>query len=218
MININDEKQTLDTYHSLNKSLVNASIFGKLNNSDVYILNLIYKLLTKCEDSLTESQINNLIILYHDIYYKSNTICKTYPKINIKNKSTISQFQNSSTFTNTSQTIYYINYWKETDFNLSFEDLKILVENSVYPESKFKNTFENFNNGLNLNLNTIGKICIYIPNTELSEIYKIFDILNNDITDMFDSYFDYNNQYKIYMSKNIYASSSIFLKIKKQEQ
>jgi hypothetical protein len=217
MLRNNQKEHTLTTYGSLNKSFNNAIVFGKLNSTDIYVLDAMYKLLTRCKESLTTSEIDMLTLLYNDLFYKSMDICKTYPKITISNQSKTSKFQNSSISTNTTPSINYISYWKETDLTIDFEELKVLVQDSNYLTPKSKNTFSNFSKGLNLIFNNFGRICFYLPDNDSFERFKIYDILNNDITEMFDVYSDYDNRYKVIMSKNIYAYGDIYIKIIKQE-
>ena len=70
--------------------------------------------------------------------------------------------------------------------------------------------------GKNVTYSTVGRVGFVINNSNTNP-YRIFDILNNDITDtMFDT--SYNNVTKTfyYVSKEYYVPSSLYFKFIKQ--
>ena len=211
MIRNNDKQHFSSVYCSLNKSFVNAKIFGKLITSEIYILDSIYKLLTKCNDSLTEENKKKLSLLYNHVFYNYSNICKSYDilKVNSKFK------QNSSLGSNTTPSFKYINYWQETDYDTTFEDVKVLVQDPTYPESKSHDTYNNFEIGKVISYTNIGRICFVLKETLPSDEYSIYDILDNNITSSFSRHYDITNKYILFVSNNIYSYGDILFKIKK---
>lgn len=215
MIRNNDKQHLLTTICSLNKSIFNAKLKGSLISSEIYILNSIYNLLTKCSNSLTEDNKNKLSLLYNHVFYNYSNICKTYDINSSLTKSTPIFTQNNSSSTSNVPSFKYINYWQEQNYDTTFENIKILVEDPLYPESKPHATYEVFEAGLLIPYNNIGRICFVLKDTVYNENYAIYDILNNDITPSFYRYYDEVNKYILFVSTNIYSYGDITLKIKK---
>lgn len=204
----NTEKQHLKSIIcSLNKSFIQATIHGKLKSSQIYMLNTIYNLLTKCENSMSTNNINKLSLLYNNVFYSCPQICKEYV---VKSTSTFTQ--NNSDNTLTSKT--FIHYWQETDYFTTFEDIKTLIENPIYYGLKPHDSYNVFNIGKTISYTNIGKTCFLLKNTLLLNEYSIYDILDNDVTESFLKHYDTINSNTLFVSKNIYAHGNILFKIK----
>lgn len=215
MIRNNNEQHILTTICSLKKSLLNAKLKGKLLSSEIYVLNIIYNLLLNCENSLGEDNKKKLSALYNYIFYNYSNICKRYDISSSLNKSTPIFKQNSSTITSTIPSSKYINYWQEVSYNTTFEDVKVLASNPAYPQSKLKATYDNFILGITISYTNIGRICFVLEDTVVTDDYRIYDILKNDVTSIFDIFYDEVNKYHIFVSKNIYSYGDIFFTINK---
>jgi len=215
MIRNNDKQHVLTTICSLNKSILNAKLKGKLISSEIYVLTSIYNLLTKCTDSLTEIDKNKLSLLYNHIFYNYSNICKRYDINSSLNKSTPVFRQNNVSTSSTVPSFKYINYWQEIDYSTTFEDVKTLVLDPSYPESKFHDSYGNFENGITITYSNIGRICFVLKDTLYTENYAIYDILDNNISDSFSRHYDTTNNYILFVSNNIYSYGDMFIKIKK---
>lgn len=215
MIRNNNKQHVLTTICSLNKSLFNAKLKGKLISSEIYILNIIYNMLVKCETSLTKDNIKQLSLLYNHIFYNYSNICKKYDIDSSLNKSTPIFKQNNTINTNTSPSFKYINYWQESNTATTFEDIKILVSNPTYPESKPHDSYSNFEIGKTITYSNIGRICFVLRDTLPSDEYSLYDILDNNITSSFSRYYDTTNKYILFVSNSIYSYGDILFKIKK---
>ena len=75
MTEINDKNHISILLSSLNKSYKQAKLKGKLNSIELYIFNIIFKLLNNQYLVLTTEERKCLISLYEKMYINSKNIC-----------------------------------------------------------------------------------------------------------------------------------------------
>jgi len=127
MFEINELNHVPVVISSLDKIYNKAKVNGKLNSINLYIFDIIFKLLNSENLTLTDAQIQKLKTFYSNIYFNSQDICKTKGfspyTLPVKNKF----FQAESTDCNTYPKFENIYYWQEEDLNTI---LSQLVSNS----------------------------------------------------------------------------------------
>lgn len=215
MLEINEQNNTAVLISSLDRIFNQGKLKGKLNSIDLYILNLTHDLINNCCIELTHDQRKALMDLYRKIYFNSEEICHVtnVQKYQIQPEITFTQAE--TTDCNQYPKINKIFYWQETNYNAVFDDIKLLIDNTGYLNSKQNDTLLSFEIGKNINYNNIGKICFAIIETLSTDNYRIYDILNNDVTHNFDAYYETVNNCRLFVSKNIYSHGEINFKIKK---
>ena len=82
--------------------------------------------------------------------------------------------------------------------------------------NKLFDTYVNFENGINITYNNIGKICFALFSRNGNN-YIIEDVLGNNITSQFDSFSIQSHDILLFASKNIYTNSTINIKIKSND-
>lgn len=82
-----------------------------------------------------------------------------------------------------------------------------LNEKPVLPLSIYENSYENI-------YNKIGVICFAITNTE-NISYSFIDVLQNDVTTIFDTFYFLGSKTKLYVSKNKFSFSQVTYQILK---
>ena len=216
MIRNNDNDHFISVVGSLDKSYLHAKTYGKLNTSEIYILNTIYNILNNFTN-LTASQKNSLSLLYNHIYYNSSNICKTYSinsnLINSKKSFIQNALIKARTIpSNSSSNIIY--YWQEEDLNTTIEDIIPLTYNSSFFTSKSSDTYDNFENiGKTINYSNVGRIGFYATESD-NKSFIVTDILNNDVTNIFDIIYLSDSNATLFVSKNFYSNGNIFFKFK----
>lgn len=103
-------------------------------------------------------------------------------------------------------------YWQLN----SFTDNVVVVQNEIdqaYLDAKPSQNLSVFLSGFTVGYNQIGRICFAIQATTIQE-WEIYDALNNNVTELFDSFYDVDLEAMVYVSKELYTFSSIFFKFK----
>lgn len=215
MLEINEQNNTAVLISSLDRIFNQGKLNGKLNAIDLYILNLTHDLLNNCCIELTNYQRRALMDLYRKIYFNSKEICHVtnIQKYEIQPVITFTQAEIEDC--NVYPMFNKIFYWQEEDYLTLFDDIKILIADTGYFLDKPFSTFEAFNIGVDIDYSEIGRICFALMETQPSDTYKIYDILNNDITHTFDRYYEPINNTILFVSNNIYSHGLMNLKIKK---
>lgn len=110
-----------------------------------------------------------------------------------------------------------IYHWQEEgpDRTINSIIMDYNTSKETYFSSKENNSVEEFNNGLDLTYSSIGRIAFGIVTTDTPN-WKIFDILNNDVTHVFDTYHDLTTNVLFFVSKMMYPHITMNLKIIKQ--
>ncbi len=215
MLEINEQNNTAVLISSLDRIFNQGKLNGKLNAIDLYILNLTHDLLNNCCIELTNDQRRSLMDLYRKIYFNSEEICHVTNVQKYQIQPTITFTQAETIDCNQYPQINKIFYWQESNYNAMFDDIKLLIDNTRYFNQKSFDTFSLFEIGKNIEYSNIGKICFAIIETESTDTFKIYDILNNDVTHAFDTYYETINNCRLFVSKNIYSHGEINFKIKK---
>lgn len=211
---ITNEKQHIaSTIASLTKVYNQSRINGKLNSKDIYIVDLIYKLLNSCETSLNQFQKKTLTLLYNNIRRNSKYICQVenYKTYYINNNNKFIQAESSDCNTLPSQDLIY--YWQEP---LGVIDTVILenIATGTYLDLKTSDLKSSFiDGGKDITYTDIGLICFALNKTKSSFKYKIFDDNDADVTDGFESFYNTNLQTRIFISYNIYSHGIMNFKI-----
>lgn len=216
MMDINEKTHTSVVIGSLDKIYNQSRVTGILHSNDVYILDAIYKLLSGCTTSITHIQRRSLISLYNTILNSSKYTCKSIilnkDKVILKSKFTQAEYTDCNTTTNL-QKIYY---WQEPNITIIEKDIINNVSINGYLQTKSFDTIPNFEIGKTISYTSIGLISFAITNSLETDNYRLYDILNNDITDGFNRTY-LNNKTILFVSNNIYSHSNMFIKLKKLE-
>lgn len=209
MINIKEKVHISTTVTSLDNILRKSEIYGELKIDDLYILTTIYSLLnTMCLD-LNNKQRKNLISYYNKFAFRSKDICTNIMldafEQPMKSKFSSKHVDESEIYKNLS-----VNYWK-AEFTQTADEVEDLITKS-FLESKPLASREMMNTGIDLYLNGIGRICLFV-NTLNSTNVVIKDILNNDVTDSFEISYNSDLNGVLIISKEMYTSEPMNLKI-----
>ena len=106
-----------------------------------------------------------------------------------------------------------IYYWQEESYLTTIEDIQPLTYNEEYFTDKLFDTYDNFENiGKTINYENIGRICFYATESN-DQQFIITDILNNDVTDIFDIVYLSDSNNTLFVSKDFYTPSDIYFKI-----
>jgi len=216
MIDINEKTHTSVVIGSLDKIYNQSRVTGVLHSNDVYILDAIYKLLSGCSTSITHIQRRSLISLYNTILNTSKYTCKSIilnqDKVILKSKFTQAEYTDCNTIGNL-QKIYY---WQEPNIDILLDDIISNVSVNGYLQTKSFDTIPVFEIGKTISYINIGLISFAITNSLETDNYRLYDIMNNDVTDGFTrTYLD--NKTILFVSNNIYSYSDMFIKITKSE-
>lgn len=214
MIDINEKTHTSVVIGSLDKIYNQSRVTGVLHSNDVYILDSIYKLLSGCTTSITHTQRRSLISLYNTILNSSKYTCKSIilnqDKVILKSKFTQAEYTDCNTTANL-QKVYY---WQEPNIDILLDDIINNVSVNGYLQSKLFDTIPVFEIGKTISYTSIGLISFAITNSLETDNYRLYDIMNNDVTNGFTrTYLD--NKTILFVSNNIYTNSDMFIKLKK---
>lgn len=212
MIDINDKTHTAIVIGSIDKIYKQSKVTGILYSNDIYILDSIYKLLSGCSTSITHMQRRSLMTLYNTILNTSKYTCKSIilDQVTLKSKFTQAEYDDCNVIAN-SQKIYY---WQELNTTVVKSTILTNVNEIGYIQTKTSDTIGAFNKGKTISYTNIGLISFAITNTSATDNYRIYDILNNDVTESFTR--DYlTNKIVLFVSKNIYSYGELFIKITK---
>ena len=215
MIEINELNNTSVLLSSLEKIYNQGRLTGKLKSIDLYILNMIFKLLNGCCLELTHPQRRQLMDLYRQIYLTSDIICPTsiIKSYEVTKKNIF--FQAETEDCNQYPIADKIYYWQEENLSTTIENILLLIDNQGYFLNKLYDTKESFYIGKNINYIEIGKICFAITEAKDTDTYKIYDSLNNDVTHTFDRVFVPSIKTILFVSQNTYSHGTMFFKFKK---
>lgn len=214
MENINEKSHFTTVIKSLNNNYKYAKINGKINNKELYYLNLIYNILFVYNLDLNIKEKNKFKNIYTKLINSSKNICKA--NYNLIFKNTIKNFTQSET--DDCDSVPEINnnkiyYWQENSFVTNDQDIVDLLSFD-FLETKSSTSYNSFINGFRINYTNIGKIC-FVDNNSESTNYEILDELGNNITFSFTIINVPELKYTLIISKNIYSFGEIFIKIKK---
>lgn len=219
MQSINNKSHYATLIGSLNKEYLNAKLGKTLKPNNLYILDIVYNLLNLSYLELSKEEIVKLIEIYGNLINYSKNICSSNIKfnceLNTKNvtiQSNEGDCINIPTTTNQGQ----IYYWQETTPLTGVNEIAPLTYNLNYFSSKLSDTYLIFQNiGKTITYQYFGKICFYATKSD-NQTFIVTDILNNNVTDIFDILYLENSNATLFVSKDAYSISNIFFKIIKQ--
>jgi len=213
---LNEKSHYSTIISSLNKQYKQSKISKSITPNDIYLLNIIYKLLIEDIVELTDNERKQLLNSYRTILYSSKYICysnydcNTY--IKTKDKTIQADKKDCNNIPNVS--INNIYYWQEENLNTTIEDIIFLTYNEGYFSNKLFDTYSNFENiGKTIEYTNIGRIAFYATESN-NQSFIITDILNNDVTDIFDIIYLSDSNATLFVSKNFYSYGNIFFKFK----
>lgn len=215
MQQINEKSHYSTIISSLNKEYKKTKIGKTITPNDIYLLNVVYNFLYNTDLDLSDIELEKLLKIYNTILHTSNIICNNnYQEIyQMSKKDIFIQAEKDDCNTVPVQpTVTKIYYWQEESYITTINDIMLLVDNEGYFTDKLSDTYSNFKNiGKTINYENVGRICFYA--TE-SNNYKfvITDILNNDVTDIFDIVYLPDLNDTLFVSKDFYTPSDIFFK------
>lgn len=102
-------------------------------------------------------------------------------------------------------------YWQLNNKHQD-QNTVIPIVTPTFLEEQNNELFETFNTGFTIVNPYIGRLNIALMETDFVQ-YKIFDVLNNDVTDEFTAHYFQDTQIMLYTSKNAYSHSNINFKI-----
>lgn len=215
MIYINEKGHTSVMIGSLDKVYKQLRLTGKLKSTDIYILDAIYKLLSGCTTSISNYQRRSLILLYNQVLGSSKYACPAVilpqEQINPKSKFVQAEFLDCNNYPN-SDKVYY---WQESDYNIRNADLLISVLDPLFTNGKLSSTLPVFSNGILISYENVGVIGFLINNTKLSDVYKVYDANNFDVSTGFNITFIPEINSTLIVSTNVYSYGDMMFKIKK---
>lgn len=214
-MNIENINHTSVINSSLNKIYNKALINGKLKSIDLYVLNLLYKILNNTNLTISIEEKNKLIDYYNNLLVGTKDLCNLQFVYQYKINNIDNTYQADFTDCNEFNSFSKIYYWQEDFINNNITNVAsdILLPN--YLNDKLFDTYVNFNNGLSINYNLIGGICFLGTNTLSTDNITIVDYLNNDVTHTFVKTYIPQLKYTLFVSQNIFSQGEIKLKIKK---
>jgi hypothetical protein len=213
MIEITDNNHALVLNASLKKLHDQARLNGKLESQDLYVLNLLFNLIHECNVTISNKQRKQLECLYITLYNNSKYICKvktvTGFQVNLDTKFIVRE--------NTDQNIYpvisKVSYWQEP-IGVDAQEIVDLIATGTYIDTKPAATKEIFESGVDVTYTDIGLIVFALNCSEETTKYAIYDVLNNDVTNGFQSFYNGDLLTRIFISFNIYSFGTINFKIK----
>lgn len=198
---------------SLNVFFINAKTKGVIRNKELYLLDTMYYLINTC-DVLTDTQRTDMIKLYYKLLNKfSNLLCKnTIKPSNYYTKSHSYTHDENVFTTSTNDKIYY---WQEDSVSRTNTNVVDDVTNTNYLSDKSNDSLLVFSTGKDIDYTSTGRICFAIQDVPLTDNYRIYDILDNDITHAFTKTIVTSKNVILFISNNIYAHGMINFEIRK---
>lgn len=214
MLEISEKSHTSTVIGSIDKNYKKGFLGKPIITKEIYLLDIIYKLLDGCCVALSNSQRRQLLDLYRKLYIKSEQICPSQ-LIEKYQMTVVPKFiQAESTDCNTYPHADKIFYWQEENISTLLADIQPLVDDTNYLDDKSFDTFAVFEAGKEITYSNIGRICFLVmESTTLN--YEIKDIYNNNITDAFNIVLIPAINSTLIVSKNFYSHGNINFKIKK---
>lgn len=215
MQQINEKSHYSTIISSLNKEYKKTRVGKTITPDDIYLLDIVYNLLQGCCLKLSDIEIKKLLKIYNTILHTSKIICNnSYQEVYQMSKKDkfIQAEKTDCNIVPVQPTITKIYYWQEGSYLTTIEDIIQLVDNEGYFTNKLFDTYSNFENiGKTITYEYLGRICFY---AEESNNYKfiVTDVLNNDVTDIFDIIYLPDSNDTLFVSKDFYTPSDIFFK------
>ena len=219
MQQINEKSHYATIISSLNKEYKKTKIGKTISPNDIYLLDIVYNLLQGCCLELSDIEIKKLLKIYNTILHSSRIICNNnYQELyQISKKDKFIQAEKTDCNTIPIQPkVTKIYYWQEQSYLTTITNIIPLLTSTNYFTNKLFDTYSNFENiGKTINYPYLGRICFYATESD-NKNFIITDVLNNDVTDVFDTNYSSTLNNTLFVSKDFYTPSDIFFKFKTQ--
>ena len=219
MQQINEKSHYATLISSLNKEYKKTKTGKSINPIDIYLLDIVYNFLYGTNLALSVIEVKKLLKIYNTILHNSNIICNNnYQEVYQMSKKDVFIQAEKIDCNNTpiKPTISKIYYWQEESYLTTIENIGRFTYNNEYFSDKLYDTYSNFENiGKTINYEFLGRICFYATESNGKQ-FIITDILNNDVTDIFDIEYLSESNNTLFVSKDFYTPSDIFFKFKTQ--
>ena len=217
MRQINEKAHYSTLISSLNKEYKKTKLGKTLTPNDIYLLDIVYNLLQGCCLELSDIEIKKLLQLYNNISFNSKIICNNnYQEVyQMSKKDKFIQAEKDDCNTIPTQPkVTKIYYWQEQSYLTTITDIIPLLTSTNYFTNKLFESYSNFENiGKTINYPYLGRICFYATESD-NKNFIITDVLNNDVTDVFDTNYSSTLNNTLFVSKDFYTPSDIFFKLK----
>jgi len=218
MQQINEKSHNATIISSLNKEYKKTKIGKTIIPNDIYLLDIVYDFLYGTHLVLSDIEIKQLLKIYNTILHSSKVICNN-------NYQEIYQMTKKDKFIQSQKTdannipiqpkVNKIYYWQEQSYLTTISDIIPLLTTTNYFTNKLFDSYINFENiGKTINYPYLGRICFYATESD-NKNFIITDILNNNVTDIFDTNYSSTLNNTLFISKDFYTPSDIFFKFKK---
>lgn len=217
MQQINEKSHYSTLISSLNKEYKKTKLAKTLTPNDIYLLDIVYNLLQGCCLELSDIEIKKLLTVYNNLLFGSKVICnnnyqETY-QMSKKDKFIQAEKKDCNTIPSQPK-INRIYYWQEQSYITTIDNIIPLVGDVGYFANKLYDTYSNFKNiGKTINYEFLGRICFYATESDGKQ-FIITDILNIDVTNIFNIIYLSDSNATLFVSKDFYIPSNIFFKFK----
>ena len=217
MQQINETSHYSTIISSLNKEYRKTKIGKTISPNDIYLLDIIYDFLYGTNLQISDIEIKKLLKMYNIILHSSRIICNNnYQEVyQMTKKDKFIQAEKTDCNTIPIQPkVTKIYYWQEQNYLTTIDDILLQIPNVGYFTNKLFDTYSNFENiGKTINYNYLGRLCFYATESD-NKNFIITDVLNNDVTDVFDTNYSSTLNNTLFVSKDFYTPSDIFFKLK----
>jgi hypothetical protein len=219
MQSTNDKSHYTTLISSLNKEYLNVKLGKTLKPNNLYTLDIVYNLLNLNNLELSKEETRKLTSIYSDLINYAKNICVSNIKFNCElntKKITIQSNEGDCVNIPTTTLEGKIYYWQENTPLIGINEIAPLTYNIGYFDNKASDSYLNFETiGKTIGYGSFGKICFYATKSN-NQPFTIIDILNNNVTDVFDILYLQNSNATLFVSKDPYSVSNMFFKITKQ--
>lgn len=217
MQQINEKSHYSTIISSLNKEYKKTKVGKTITPNDIYLLNIVYNFLYNTDLDLSDVEIKKLLNIYNTILYNSKIICNTnYQEVYQMSKKDIFIQAEKDDCNNTpvQPKVTKIYYWQEESYLTTITNIIPLLTTTNYFTNKLFDTYFNFENiGKTINYPYLGRICFYATESD-NKNFIITDVLNNNVTDIFETNYSSTLNNTLFVSKDFYTPSDIFFKLK----
>lgn len=214
MVEINEQNHVSSLISSIHRSFNLLKIKAEFNFEDIYLNNIIFKLLNNCCLNLNNEERVMLNKMYRDVYFGSDQICESNYIKPYEVNPIVKFEQADSSDCNTYDPFPKIYFWQDDVLTNTITEIEpMCLENNFFIDKEF-DSYENFELGRNINYSKIGKICFCAFNS-MSLNFTIKNVLDVDITDQFRMSIIPQEKAVLIVSKNNMSHGEIKIKIKK---
>lgn len=215
MQQINEKSHYSTIISSLNKEYKKTKIGKTITPNDIYLLNVVYNFLYNTDLDLSDIELEKLLKIYNTLLHTSNILCNNnYQEVYQMSKKDIfiQAMKDDCNTTPIQPKVTKIYYWQEQSYLTTISDIIPLLTTTNYFTNKLFDSYINFENiGKTINYPNLGRICFYATKSD-NKNFIITDVLNNNVTDVFDIMYLPDLNDTLFVSKDFYTPSDIFFK------